>query len=145
MVSIEKITQKFIQLEEFLDILKSISKKPLKDFLKDKILIGSSKYYLQVSIEVCLDIANHIISSERYRPPKDYADSFRVIEEKGIITNKLGGKLRQMAKFRNRRVHLYGDVDDSYVYQFIQKDLKNLENFKMLIMKKYAQKGKVLK
>lgn len=46
MVSIDKITQKFIQLEEYIDILKSISEKPLNDFLKDKIIVGSAKYYL---------------------------------------------------------------------------------------------------
>ncbi len=139
MVLIDKITQKFVQLEEYIDILKSISKKPLNDFLKDKILVGSAKYYLQVSIEICLDVANHIISSERYRPPKDYADSFKVIEEEKIIASELGTQLRQMVKFRNRLVHLYGDIDDAYVYRFISDGLKDLEDFKKLIMKKYTQ------
>jgi len=140
MVSSDKITQKFIQLEEYLDLLKSISKNALDDFLKDKILLGSAKYYLQISIEVCLDVVNHIISSERYRPPKDYADSFKVIEEEGVITAELGIKLRQMAKFRNRLGHLYGDVDDSYVYQFIQQDIKDLEELKTIIIKKYTSR-----
>lgn len=138
MVSTDKIIQKFIQLDEYLSLIKSIAKTDHTDFLKDKIIVGSAKYYLQISIEVCLDVANHIISSERYRPPKDYADSFKVIEEEGIITAELGTKLRQMAKFRNRLVHLYGDVDDSYVYQFIQQDIKDLEKLKSAIIKKYT-------
>ena len=81
MVSVEKITQKFLELDDYLKLLNQISKTPLDAFLKDKILIGSGKYYLQVSIECCLDVVNHIIASERFRAPKDYADSFRVIEE----------------------------------------------------------------
>ncbi len=50
MVSIEKIAQKFLQLDEYLGILRSISKTSVEAFLKDKIVIGSAKYYLQVSI-----------------------------------------------------------------------------------------------
>ncbi len=79
MVSIEKIVQKFLQLDEYLGILRSISKTSIEAFLKDKIVIGSAKYYLQVSIECCLDVANHIIASEHLRAPKDYVDSFMVI------------------------------------------------------------------
>ena len=73
-------------------------------------MIGSAKYYLQVSIECCLDVTNHIIASEHFRAPKDYADSFMVIEEEGLVSDELGKRLRQMAKFRNRLVHLYGEM-----------------------------------
>ena len=37
MVSIEKISRKFIQLDEYLGILDEIAKVPERDFLKDKI------------------------------------------------------------------------------------------------------------
>jgi len=137
MVSVEKIRQKFIQTDEYLSILKQISKRPKKDFMKDKILIGSAKYYLQVSIECCLDVANHIIASDRLRAPKDYADSFKVIEEEGVITPEFSQRLRQMAKFRNRLVHLYGELDDAFVHKFINEDLKDIEEFEKTIVKKY--------
>jgi len=140
MVSIDRITQKFIQLDEYLEILRSISNTPLEDFLKDAILLGSAKDYLQISIECCLDVVNHIIASERYRAPKDYADSFKVIEEEKLITAEFGEKLRQMAKFRNRLVHLYGEVENSYVYQFIQEDLSDIEKLRILLLKRYIPK-----
>ena len=127
MVSLEKIIQKFQQLDEFLGLLRKISKTPIKLFLKDKLMIGSAKYYLQVSIECCLDVTNHIIASEHFRAPKDYADSFMIIEEEGLISGDQGQRLRQMAKFRNRLVHLYGEIDNAYVYEFIKKDLKDIE------------------
>lgn len=137
MVSAERITDKFQQLDEFLVILKGIRKTLPAKFTKDKILIGSAKYYLQVSIECCLDIANHIIAAEGFRAPKDYADSFKVLQEEGVFGEELGMKLRQMAKFRNRLVHLYGEIDDTYLYEFIKKDLKDILDFKAVIMAKY--------
>jgi len=137
MVSFEKIAQKFLQVDEYLGLLRTILKTPLQAFLKDKIMIGSAKYYLQVSIECCLDVANHIIASEHLRAPRDYADSFMVIEEEGLVPPELGKRLRQMAKFRNRLVHLYGEIDDAYVYEFIEKDLKDIEEFRSIIIKRY--------
>ena len=137
MVSSERINDKFQQIDEFLAILKGIRRTALTKFLNDKILIGSAKYYLQVSVECCLDVANHIIASEGFRAPKDYADSFKVLQEKGVFGEELGMKLRQMAKFRNRLVHLYGEIDDKYVYEFIKKDLKDISDFKSVIMVKY--------
>jgi uncharacterized protein YutE (UPF0331/DUF86 family) len=137
MVSAEKITDKFGQLDEFLSILKGMRKTPLDKFLKDKILIGSAKYYLQVSIEYCLDIANHIIAAEGFRAPKDYADSFKVVEEQGVFNEKLGMKLRQMAKFRNRLVHLYGEIDNEHVYDFVKTDLKDTLDFRKAVTGRY--------
>jgi uncharacterized protein YutE (UPF0331/DUF86 family) len=136
MMSVEKITDKLSLLDEFLVILRGLQLTPLEAFLKDKILIGSAKYYLQVSIECCLDVANHIIAAERFRTPKDYADSFKVLEENGIVSAEYGARLRQMAKFRNRLVHLYGDIEDAYVYEFISQDLQDLAGFKTVIAAK---------
>jgi uncharacterized protein YutE (UPF0331/DUF86 family) len=137
MVSAEKITGKFVQLDEFLAILKEMRVKPLQAFLKDNILIGSAKYYLQVSIECCLDIANHVIAAEGFRAPKDYADSFKVLEEHDVLNEELGTKLRQMAKFRNMLVHLYGDIENRYVYEFMKKDVQDILDFKKVIAAKF--------
>jgi len=137
MVSKDKISRKLIQLDEYLGFLEEISNKPESVFLKDNILIGSAKYYLQVSIECCLDIVNHIIASERLRAPIDYADSFSILGENGILEASLVSKLRQMAKFRNRLVHLYGDIDDSFVYDFIKNDIGDIKVFQKEIVNKF--------
>jgi uncharacterized protein YutE (UPF0331/DUF86 family) len=139
MISSDKITYKLAQLDEFLSILIGMQDTPLSSFLKDKILIGSAKYYLQISIECCLDVANHIIASEGYRAPKDYADSFKILEENTIITPEFSHKLRQMAKFRNRLVHLYGEIDDAYVLEAINNDLGDFKKFKNTIVSKYLK------
>ncbi|MBT8350861.1 MAG: DUF86 domain-containing protein [Deltaproteobacteria bacterium] len=139
MVNEEKILQKFIQIDEYLSFLNKISKSSEQAFLKDKILIGSAKYYLQISIECCLDVVNHIIASERFRAPRDYADSFSILEENGILESSLVIKLRQMAKFRNRLVHLYGEIDDKFVYEFIKKDIEDIRKFQSIITNNYIK------
>jgi uncharacterized protein YutE (UPF0331/DUF86 family) len=107
----EKVERKIRQLEEFLAFLKKLSQSPDREIENDPIRLGSIKYYLQVSVESCIDMANHLISSERLRAPRDYADSFAVLSEQGIISKEFAQVMQQMAKFRNRIVHLYGEVD----------------------------------
>jgi preprotein translocase subunit Sss1 len=45
-VSVEKITDKLKQLDEFLAILKDVRKASRDEFLNDKILMGGAKYLL---------------------------------------------------------------------------------------------------
>ena len=137
MIFTERITDKFSRLDEYLGVLDGMRATPIDKFLKDKVLVGGAKYYLQVSIECCLDIANHIIAAEGFRAPRDYADSFKVLEEHNVVDEDLGMKLREMAKFRNRLVHLYGDIDDEYVYEFMGKDLDDILEFKRAIADKF--------
>lgn len=141
MVSVDKIIQKFKRLDDFMAILGEMKSTPLEVFLKDKILIGGAKYYLQVSIECCLDVATHIIAAERFRAPEDYADSFKVLEENGVLSQEVALKLRQMAKFRNRLVHLYGDIDDAYVHNFILNNLEDIQNFQAAVSTKFLSYG----
>lgn len=69
MVDREKVERKIQQLEEFLTYLRKLLQSAGRDIENDPIRLGSIKYYLQVSIESCIDMANHLISSERLRSP----------------------------------------------------------------------------
>jgi uncharacterized protein YutE (UPF0331/DUF86 family) len=60
-----------------------------------------------------------------------------VLEEHDVVDADFGMKLRHMAKFRNRLVHLYGEIDDRYVYEFIREDLHDILNFKRAIAAKF--------
>lgn len=109
-----------------LNALKTIDK---KSFLNDPDKIGSVKYSFIVAIESAIDICNHIISQNGYRVPEDYADAFQVIGEQGAFDNDFTKSLKNMAKFRNRLVHLYWEVDDEQVYEFLQTHLDDFKTF----------------
>jgi uncharacterized protein YutE (UPF0331/DUF86 family) len=82
-----------------------------------------------VAIEGTVDLSNHIISKNGFRTPEDYADTFRVMEEKGVFDAELTGSLIQMARFRNRLVHIYWDIDDAGIYRIIQTRLQDIRRF----------------
>jgi uncharacterized protein YutE (UPF0331/DUF86 family) len=98
-------------------------------FLSNPDKIGHAKYLLVIAIECCIDVANHVISSENFRFPRHNADSFTVLVEQGILPEDKQESLRAMARFRNRLVHLYWEVDDDRVFEFLEHSLSDLEDF----------------
>lgn len=135
MVNPSRVEEKLRRLEEYVSVLREIRAIPRAELLADRIRMGSAKYYLQVAIECCLDVAAHVISSEGFRPPKDYGDIFMVLAERGVLDGPFAEKLRQMAKFRNRLVHLYAQVDDRQVVGALDADLGDFDLFRDRIVR----------
>ncbi|MCB2170017.1 MAG: DUF86 domain-containing protein [Deltaproteobacteria bacterium] len=59
--------------------------------------------------------------------------------EAGLIEKSLSQNLKQMAKFRNRLVHLYAEIENKGVYVFIKEELKDIRAFRNIIMERYLK------
>ena len=90
---------------------------------------------LHILIEVCIDIANHIISDQDMRVPTGYADTFKVLMEGKVIGKKLCETLQNMAKFRNIVVHQYETIDSTIVVSILHRNLRDFEKYKKAIIK----------
>ena len=109
--------------------LQDLAKLSEADFLKDPDKIGSAKYHFIVAIESCIDMCNHVISRNGFRAPEDYGDTFRVMNEKGALKQDFADELVNMAKFRNRLVHIYLEVENKQVYEILQDRLDDFKKF----------------
>lgn len=97
--------------------------------------LASAKYHFVVAIECCLDLATHTISSERYRTPTDSADAFRVLVERGVCPIEMEESLRAMARFRNRLVHVYWEVDDDFIARYLHQHLDDFDSYAQAMRK----------
>lgn len=116
-------------LADYLAELRRLAAIPTSQFLPDADKVASAKYHFVVAIECCLDLAGHVIASERYRAPADSADAFTVLVEKGLCPMDLEESLRAMARFRNRLVHVYWHVDDALVADYLRAHLSDFDRF----------------
>ena len=112
-----------------LERLEDLKKLTLEDFLSDPHKSGSAKYSFIVAIEGMIDLCNHIITKNGYRTPEDYADTFRVLYEKGAFDEAFMNTLIRMARFRNRLVHIYWEVSDREIYTILQSNLQDIRVF----------------
>jgi len=133
MVDKDRIEGIFRNLDTYLIELRALAQLPQDELLSDMARLGGAKYYLQVAVECCIDAANHLIARENWRSPASYADSFSVLAEQGVISAESLSKARRMTGMRNRLVHLYWDVDAATVYQTLQRDLDDFDQFKAAV------------
>lgn len=136
----DKITKLSSEIFNAMEKLNELSLLSKKDFLSDPHRVASAKYFLIVSIEAAIDMCNHLISRNRWRVPEDYTDTFKVIGEKGIFSKGFVEKLIEMAKFRNRLVHIYWEVDNEVIYEIIQENIQDIEEFVAAFMKFISNK-----
>jgi uncharacterized protein YutE (UPF0331/DUF86 family) len=129
MVDKPKLDALLTRLGTYVANLRRLAQVPREAFLADGDKIGNAKYQFVVAIECCIDIANHAIASGKLRLPKDNADSFAVLVESSLCPAELKPSLMAMARFRNRLVHLYWEVDDALVHQYLQERLGDLDLF----------------
>ena len=126
-------------LRAYVTVLEGLAHAPEPDFLGNPDKAGNTKYHFVIAIECCIDIANHVIASEDLRFPKDNADSFAVLVDEGILDEALREPLRSMAKLRNRLVHLYWDIDDRRVYEYLHGSLGDLNRFAQAIADRFRE------
>lgn len=125
----DKIAFLVSEMRKALSRIKSLANLEKSVFLNDLDKIGSAKYNFIIAIESAIDICNHIISQNGYRVPKDYGDTFQVLSEQGIFDQDFLRNLKDMARFRNRLIHLYGEADDEKVYEFMKTRLNDFKKF----------------
>lgn len=130
-----KIISKLERLDEYFGYLKDIQKVNKKSFLTDYHFYGLAERYLQLAIEVIIDIGKLIIVSEDLKRPEDNGDIISIMADNKIITKKSSEKLIGIVNFRNILVHDYEKIDREIVYKKLQKNLDDFSDFKKNIVK----------
>jgi uncharacterized protein YutE (UPF0331/DUF86 family) len=105
----------------------------------DFAVMGGVQHYLLLLVETVLDLGSHVISSEGYDPPRNYADIFRILRDEGLLPADLADRLMAMARFRNVLVHLYADVEEERVLRVLRESLDDPDAFVAIIRKRFAE------
>jgi uncharacterized protein YutE (UPF0331/DUF86 family) len=131
--------RKIAEMETYLDQIKEFRKVSVSQYNKDWKTQRIIERTLQILIELCIDIANHLISDRGMRLPTSYSDTFKVLLEKRIISKDLFKKMENMAKFRNVIVHQYEDINSRIVVSILHKNIKDFEKYKQAIIKSISR------
>ncbi|HJW83292.1 MAG TPA: DUF86 domain-containing protein, partial [Anaerolineae bacterium] len=110
MIDREKVVAIFRRMDGYIRQLRLMAAKPPEQVVDDPVNFAATEHFLQLCIESCIDVTNHIISAMRYRAPRDYADAFAVLAENQVVPDELLTRLQAMARFRNLIVHLYWEI-----------------------------------
>ena len=141
MVDRTLILRKLSALEEYLKQIEEYRAISADQYAKDWKTQRVIERTLQMMVEICIDIAGHIISDKRYRVPISYADSFSVLAENKIVDNNLSQSLEKMAKFRNVVVHDYDRIDGEIVIGILRNNIDDFLGFKDAVVNFIRKEG----
>jgi uncharacterized protein YutE (UPF0331/DUF86 family) len=129
----DQLTRLLSEQNAALGLLQELAAMPWEQFVGDPHRVASAKYNFVVAVEAAIDIVNHLISKNSYRIPEDYADTFRVLTENGVFPAEFGERLAQMARSRNRLVHLYWAVDIQKLHRILCESLGDFNLFRQYL------------
>ena len=121
MVDKTLILRKLAELDQYLSQVKEYAGISVEHYESDWKTQRIVERTLQMMIETCVDIAGHIISDSAFRTPTSYSDTFRVLQENGIVPRDLFAKMDKMTKFRNIVVHHYDRIDGEIVIGILRR------------------------
>ena len=124
------IGRKLAEMETYLSRIKGFSKVSVAEYKRNWKTQRIVERTLQIMIELCIDVANHLVSDKGMRLPTGYADTFKVLMEEKIIGKNLFKTMEKMAKFRNIIVHQYEKIDPAIVVSILHKNLDDFERYK---------------
>lgn len=84
---------------------------------------------LQRAVQLAIDMASYIVSTERLGTPKSLKDLFQILEQNKYIKHELSNKMQKMVGFRNIAVHDYQAIDPDILKSIISHHLKDFEQF----------------
>ena len=97
---------------------------------------------LQLAIEDCIIIGNHLISGFSFKRPDTYKGIFQILEEEKVINGEVAQKMVTLVSVRNRLVHVYWEVKENEIDSIIG----NLEIFDKFIKQVFSfleKKGEI--
>jgi uncharacterized protein YutE (UPF0331/DUF86 family) len=120
------------KLQELNSYLKEMEK--LKAISWDEFFSSLSKQWmvfhgLQLSIQIVIDVGNHILASLGETQIEDYVDIIDKLGERRIIPLEFAREIRGMAGLRNILVHEYVKIDLRKIYDILQNRLTDFYNF----------------
>ncbi|MBI5304805.1 MAG: DUF86 domain-containing protein [Chloroflexi bacterium] len=130
----EKVLKLLRVQRDYLKHLRTLSQIAVEQFVADPNATGAARYYFLIAVETCLDIGNHLIAAKQFRAPTDYADVFTILGENKIILPEFAQTMRKMAGFRNLLVHVYAEVDDRRVHEYLETRLGDFAQFQQYIL-----------
>jgi uncharacterized protein YutE (UPF0331/DUF86 family) len=98
--------------------------------LEDQTVEDAIVLNLQRACESAIDLAMHVVASERLGVPQESREAFTLLEKAGRIDRATANAMRRMVGFRNIAVHEYQEISRPILISILEN---NLEDFTALV------------
>ena len=124
-----EIEAKLRELKKYAQLLKGYQKHSKKRLETDMTIRGAVERYMQLAIEIVIEIGEMIIAKEGFKKPETYREVIEILGKNGVLQPAFAKKLAPAAGFRNILIHRYGKLDLNELYRHLQEDVNDFDTF----------------
>lgn len=117
-------------------MMAEIRKLPISNsslFLSDSRNVHAAESCLRRALEALLDLGRHILAKGFAEGVTEYKDIAVKLEGHDVITPELAEKMKLMAGYRNRLVHMYHDVIADELFEICHTGLSDFDEISSAI------------
>ncbi len=129
------IKDKLFKLQESTRIIEELLSEEGDKIIGNERLRSILYFNLIISIEMILDIGNHILAESFNKPAASYKDVILKLGDSGVISKEFSGQNENMGDFRNKLIHDYDMVDDKKAYEYAIKAPEIFKTFAKCFVK----------
>ncbi len=117
--------------------LQTLQQVSIDEYVDDDNIQAIVERRLQLSIQVCMDIAGYLIAQLGLRSPAEPEIVFAVLGQESILPRELAKRMAGMVRFRNILVHDYLEIDSYIVHTSLAGELDDFAQFAKIIAQQY--------
>lgn len=85
------------------------------------------------AVQLCVDVALHVLSDGDAPPPETMGEAFDALAEADVISEALAQRMRSAVGFRNLAVHAYQSIDWAIVHRLTYEGVDDLRSFALAV------------
>lgn len=139
MVDEDVFVDKLRYINRYTDDLEQMRGMSKEQYLEDMVTQRAVERTLMNLIQACIDLAQHVRSSEGLSPSGTAKQEIEALGEANIVSRETQEKMGEAVGFRNVLAHRYGDIDHGIVYDVLHDDLHWFKTFQQEVAQWFQQ------
>jgi len=119
-VRVATVLQKSAQVDAMLAGIATLPLGSPATFSRDPRDVAAAESYVRRALEVLLDLGRHILSKGLDQGALEYKQVAIALRQAGVLDERNGAALLEMAGYRNRLVHFYDEVGAAELYEILR-------------------------
>lgn len=129
MVNRDLLAAKIAELQDRVQRVKTHVPETVEMLRADRDALDLVAFNLMLCVQICADIASHVVADEGWPVARSLAESFTRLEEHGVLTSATAESLRRAVGLRNVVAHGYAGIDVEMCYRAATRGVADLEEY----------------
>ena len=133
MVNRNLLSSKLAELADRVNRIRSLGPLSVQELTANRDAFELASFNLMLAVQICADVAAHLIADEGWPAAKNLAEAFTRLEEQGLLQISVAQALRKAVGLRNVVAHGYARVDPAAIHAAATGGLVDLEAFSQAV------------